>query len=73
MPLDPDVPDAPPVVEVPELLFGLTPPVVGPLLAALEEPPEVALTDEEEVEEPAAGVTEELVVGIVLVEDEDAL
>ena len=68
----PDVPDAPPVVEVPELLLGVTPPVVGPLLAALDEPLEAELLVEEALDEPPVGVAEELVVGVVPVED-DAL
>lgn len=72
LPLDPDVPLAPPVVAVPEFVFGLTPPVVGPLLAALEELLEAALPVEGALEEPVVGAADELVVGVVPVED-DAL
>jgi hypothetical protein len=64
---------APPVVLVPERLLGLTPPVVGPLLAELEDPLEAELPVDEALEDPVVGAVEELVVGVVPVEEEDAL
>jgi hypothetical protein len=69
LPLDPDVPAPPPVVAVPELLLGLTPPVVGPLVAELDEPPDDAVLLEEELDDPLVAGVEELVVGVVPVED----
>ena len=52
------------------LLLGLTPPVVGPLLAALEEPLDAAVELlDVALDDPAVAGAEELVVGVVLVED----
>jgi hypothetical protein len=69
LPPVPDVPDVPPVVAVPELVFGLTPPVVGPLLAPLVELPGSELLVEEAAEDPPVAVVEELVVAVVAVDE----
>jgi hypothetical protein len=65
------VPFVPLVVGVPELVPGLTPPVVGPLLAALEEPVEAALLVDGALEDVPVAVGAELVVAVVPVEDEE--
>jgi hypothetical protein len=51
------------------LLFGLTPPVVGPLLAVDDEPLEVVLLGAEALADPPVAAEDELVVGVVAVED----
>jgi hypothetical protein len=67
--VEPDVPvPPPPVPDVPVLLLGLTPPVVGPLAAPLEEPVALELLGAEAVADPLLAATEELVVEVVVVE-----
>ena len=68
--MPPDVPDVPPVVAVPELVAGLTPPVVAPLPAAADELLEGALAGAPELGDAlVADGEEELVVAVVLVDD----